>query len=486
MLRKFLEKISGSKQPQKLATAVTPMAEEDLPEKLDIYDVFSVSTIASKAYIDRSRVPQIRNLKRALEQPGKIVGLHGPSKSGKTTFVRKVLTESKAGFVIISGQQILSVDGYWRQVSERLKLALEKAIAVEQGQNEQVSGELAVRAEFSAKVLGAAAEAKLSALSQKIMLTRTETEPVSSIRSRCLEFLEATKTAIVLDDFHEIKDPNVRKAIIRDIKPEAGGETGKFIFISIPKDAFLFSEGDEQVRNRFSFYEFPLWNEDELRSIARGGFDMLGIQYTSKQIVYIEKSSFGNPLNVQQICINVCTNLRDHFKTSTAKQALPADAITTALEDFATEHKEFLSIIDEAEKNGKAQDREKTYKYEGVELNIYQMAFAAISTMGSGGGGENGLLTKNITKRIAEQSGTKISLERVERVLRALANVEFKVEFSNLGPNELGSRKPFVYSSSESKIYVTNPIFRMFLLWGYRPSIGLENPVRVALMATKE
>lgn len=487
MLRAILAKLLRPKAGQEPELAFLDTLSAERSTELDVYDVFSVSTVAPKSYIDRSGRPVIRNLQRALEQPGKIVGLYGPSKSGKTTFVRKVLAGRKAGFVIISGQQVHSVEDYWRQVSESLKLALETAVAVERGETRQQAGEASARSEFSMKVVGASAEAKFAKLSEKMLLRRTEAEPISSIRTRCLEFLGSTKTAVVLDDFHEIKNPAIREAILRDIKPAAGAETGKFIFVSIPKDAFIFKSADEQIRNRFAFYELPLWSDQELEQIAQKGFDLLGIEYGAKQILYIGRSSFGNPLNVQQICINVCTNLKDHVRGSQDKRRLPVNAVTTALEDFAVEHQDYLSIIDEAEKRGTALDREKKYKYEGVDLNIYQMIFAAISIMGSGGGGggENGLLIKSITKRIADQTGTMISRERMERVVAALADVEFNVQFPNQGPSASGTQKPFVYSAEEKKIFVTNPIFRMFLLWGYRPSIGLENPVRNMLVASE-
>ena len=99
-------------------------------KKYHVVDVFRPNSMPSYTYINRQEkrgTTYETKLKRALQKVGSLIVISGGSKTGKTVLYRKVVPEDK--LVELSGAQINSVEDFWQQIAENLRIPDELSMA---------------------------------------------------------------------------------------------------------------------------------------------------------------------------------------------------------------------------------------------------------------------------------------------------------------------------------------------------------------------
>jgi len=473
---------SGLLSPKKAGATPTPDPSRGLTDgALPLRGVFSTSVIAPASYIDRSTQSthastrdRIRRLNTALQQDGLVVGVYGEAKSGKTMFTRKALMDAGYGFVIAEGSEIKTLDGFWRHIAEKLQLNIRRHISTVNEKHAQDHAEVSGSASTSFYVPAVKVKAGLKTSSETRTLEgmTVHSEVLESVREACLNFLEAANMAVIVDDFHAVKDAVLRKEILLNVKVPAGLNRGKYVFVAIPEEALFVGQSDEQLIARNGVHEFPTWSRTDLQEIARQGFRALGIGYEESHITYIERNCFANPINVQQICINICSVCG--IKTSADVPAgfvIPRDKVRTALADFANELRFFDDIIRQAESKGGVTAAERKYNVNGVSLNVYQLVFATLCSAAATS--ESGVRVKTIRDRIRRfLNDDEWKMPKLAEILKRLADSEINLQFARRGPDPNASKRPLYFDGE--KLYVTNPMLRVYLLWGYLQGLGLD------------
>ena len=162
--------------------------EVTYPDDLQLNDVFRIAN-PTITLVDRSKKPAFKEMLSNISRGGRVIRLHGPSKSGKTTLCRQAFKDrNKAA---IHGRSINNLDEYYLEL---------------------------------------ASECNLSNSSSQSEIER-------SILDNC--------TTILIDDFHAI-NRNTQKAIIRRVKRLLdGGIT--VVLISIPDCARELIEEDGEL-----------------------------------------------------------------------------------------------------------------------------------------------------------------------------------------------------------------------------------------------
>ena len=77
-------------------------------------EVFTPGSFPTHTYVERSGEQLERSLRDAIDTPGQIVSLVGPSKSGKTVLVEKVV--GRDSLITVTGAGIQSADDIWNRV----------------------------------------------------------------------------------------------------------------------------------------------------------------------------------------------------------------------------------------------------------------------------------------------------------------------------------------------------------------------------------
>jgi hypothetical protein len=457
---------------QATTSANAPIAPTLPKANIVVDDVFSTSEIPPLTFIDRHDQPEIRRLKTAIQQGGKIVCIHGDSKSGKTMFARKQLSTLSTGYVLVEGNRISSVDDFWLQLGEKLKIGIEKELHTQKkvGETEELKAE--VSASLSTGIASVKSKLNSSLVTKEIVDTKFLTQPINTVRGKCLGFLSDVPICVILDDFHFIKDEATRLSLAIDLKTPASAKQGKYIIISVPEEAFDCFSKDEQLLGRSAIRPFPGWTKDELIKVVQTGFEILGIGFTDKQIRQIAANAVLNPLNLQQICVNICSNAGIRSKSDVPKNfALTGRHLVSALEDFAEDLSFFSNILKLAANSSGGASALQTYDVGEQRLNVYELALVGLSDAGANdhSGVLISTLRKKIRARVNDEGWTNTHLKSaVER----LAAVELDIEYKR-APIPNATDRPLLIV--DEKVFVTNPLFRIFLFWCLLPQLGLQN-----------
>src|SRR5437660_12705741 len=76
-------------------------------------EVFTPGSFPLHTYVERAKERLEQQLRDAVQTPGQVVSLVGPSKSGKTVLVEKVVGDA---LITISGAGIRSPDDVWQRI----------------------------------------------------------------------------------------------------------------------------------------------------------------------------------------------------------------------------------------------------------------------------------------------------------------------------------------------------------------------------------
>ncbi|MBL8547140.1 MAG: toll/interleukin-1 receptor domain-containing protein [Hyphomonadaceae bacterium] len=187
-----------------------------------VTDVFAEAK-PTYTFIDRSTKPEFRRIQRELLAGGKIIRLHGPSKSGKTELCRQIFKEASP--ILLYGSQIKSVEAYWGAIATQLGVSVTDA-------------------------------------------------PFACAREG---------RALIIDNFHDV-DRKLQGPIIKSFRPFMD-EKGTVVLISVPDVAEVFLEVKRgqaapdpvigELLARSLPEEAPRWTEAEIRRIADIGFRTL-------------------------------------------------------------------------------------------------------------------------------------------------------------------------------------------------------------------
>lgn len=235
--------------------------------KLFATDVFTPNDFPEHTYVARAGEDLERKLERAVATPKVVISISGPSKSGKTVLVEKVV--GKDSMILVSGAEVQSGDDLWSRVLSWMDVP---SSVVEQ--TTKSSGH-----RFGAEASGKAGIVVVEA-SGKTSYDHTHgtATAVTETRSddglaRVIRDIANSTFVVFLDDFHYIPE-NGRTDVARHIK--AGAERGIRICVAtVPHRADDVVRTNHELRGRLAQVDTSFWTVEELAQIAIAGFSKL-------------------------------------------------------------------------------------------------------------------------------------------------------------------------------------------------------------------
>ena len=260
-------------------------------------EVFTPSSVPTYTYIDREKHQFEEQLREALRVPNRIVSLSGPSKSGKTVLLRKVV--SKDNLIELSGAGIDSVEGFWASILSWMELPTE----VSEGRT--TSGEAKIVGKGGGEIgVPFVAQGKVEAgvdVSGKRSAETKQTFPQANLAQVAREIADSEFTVFV-DDFHYIPE-DVRPDIARQIK--AGAERGiRFCTASVPHRSDDVVRNNPELVGRVKAINLKPWDTDELSALADKGFGVLNVKLGHSMIPQLVQEAFGSPQLMQSLCLD--------------------------------------------------------------------------------------------------------------------------------------------------------------------------------------
>ena len=262
-------------------------------------EVFTPTDVPTLTYVERASRNFEADLRNAFNIPKMIVSISGPSKSGKTVLVTKVVAPEN--LIHIYGASIKTPEDLWSNVLTWMGGPIERT---------ETAG-LNIGGEVSATVGGKAgipliAEAKTDVkgtVSADGSTATTKKYSTIGLDAIVREIGESTYV-VFIDDFHYI-ERDVREEIGRQIK--AAAEKGiRICTASVPHRSDDVVRSNPELRGRVTAIDMSYWTPQELEQIAFRGFRELNVDLAPALIQTLANEAFGSPQLMQAICLNFC------------------------------------------------------------------------------------------------------------------------------------------------------------------------------------
>lgn len=267
-----------------------------------VHEVFTPNDVPTYTYVDRSTLKLEQKLRDALQMSNMLVSLSGPSKSGKTVLVKKVITDDQ--IIPLSGAAIKKAEQLWEQALQWMGTSASVSRASATTGNINLDGKISGSAGIPL-IAKATVEGSLGGSASR-QVTITETERMS-VFQQIIHEIGSSDFVIFVDDFHYI-DRGIQVELGKQIKALVESKV-KICLASVPHRVDDAVRSNPELSGRVAGVKLEYWNNDDLRVIALRGCKTLNIDLANNVIERLAKESFGIPQLMQSLCLNLCLEL---------------------------------------------------------------------------------------------------------------------------------------------------------------------------------
>ena len=341
----------------------------------DATDVFTPTEVPTVTYVYRQDKDLESQLKLAVKTPGLIVSLSGPSKSGKTVLMKRVIPSDD--LITVSGASIKTPDQLWDRVLNWMDAPIETSTksaataTLEGGGKAGGKVKLPLVGEGGAEANAKAGLAGTSEVSSKFGRHGID---------QVVREIGGSSFTIFIDDYHYMAK-ETQQEVARQIK-EAAEKGVRICTASVPHRADDVVRGNPELRGRVKAIDFEYWQLSEVVQIAEAGFPALGITLSRGVIEALAKEAFGSPQLMQSMCLQACYQLAvERTVTPPREFDLNEDRLKRVLQHTATTT-DFSSLLDALHAGPKLRGQERrqfTFK-DGTTGDVYRCVLLALAS----------------------------------------------------------------------------------------------------------
>ncbi|HEY4294796.1 AAA family ATPase [Luteibacter sp.] len=261
-------------------------------------DIFTPGKAPTVTFVGDHLAKREGMLRDALEQGGMLISISGPSKSGKTVFIRSVLGAECVVFV--TGAGVTSPDQLW----ERVFHAIGTPVTSTSSTSSQASSKVGATGQVSGSVLVAKGQ-----IGVNVEKASSDTESVSNTEASShlgllVREMAGTGMVLFIDDFHYVPR-ELQEELARQIK-DAIASGVQIICASVPYRSEDVLRANPDLRGRVVGIDFDYWDEPTLRKIGALGFAALKVEADPVLIAKFASEAAGSPQLMQALCLNAC------------------------------------------------------------------------------------------------------------------------------------------------------------------------------------
>lgn len=305
---------------------------------MNVYDIFTPTDTPTVTYVNRGEHRLEDQLRAALKTPKMITSLSGPSKSGKTVLIKRVL--SPDDLITVSGAAIKSAPDLWDRVLNWMDAPSQ--VTATRVHETGVKGEGKTSVKASALIASGSVEV-IGAAEYKYAREREQTRERGGI-DQVIREIANSSFVLFIDDFHYMSR-ETQADVSRQIK-EAAEAGVRICTASVPHRADDVVRSNAELRGRVQGINFTYWRSEEIKKIALQGFTELNVRLPRENIDRLTQEAFGSPQLMQQICLQTClrTNIEEPLGDLT-DFIFTGDAIRSVLEQASTTT-DFSSVVE--------------------------------------------------------------------------------------------------------------------------------------------
>ena len=338
-------------------------------------EIFTPGAFPLHTYVERQEHGLESKLSDGLDTPGQLVSLSGPSKSGKTVLVERVV--GIENLITVTGAGIEHPDEVWNRVLDWLDLPEESTTATVFGGKATIGAEAKGKAGVPFVVEGEAGgrvEAELSGERSKERVYRRHG------LGQIVNLLAGSGMVILLDDFHYMPRA-VQDEVAKQIK-EAIRLGLNIVTASVPHRSDDVVRANPELRGRVLAVDLHYWNPIELYAIAEKGFRLLNVGMTSETINSFATEAAGSPQLMQAICLNACLDLEFREPQASLVNYSLAPPERSSIFERTASTTNFRSLVDVLDGGPRTRGTErKTYDFSDMtEGDVYRCILKAIAS----------------------------------------------------------------------------------------------------------
>lgn len=262
-------------------------------------EVFTPAGVPTVTYIERDGQRLEKALHNSIITPGIVTSLSGPSKSGKTTLIHRVIKPDL--LISVSGAAIRSSESLWDRVLNWMDAPSETTRKGAHTTGTEVSVKASGKVGIPVVAEGAAEGSGTAKYSYE---NSNERKFIRSGIDQVIKEIGESEFVVFIDDFHYM-NRDVQQDVAKNIK-EAAEKGVSICTASVPHRADDVVRGNTELRGRVKAIDFAYWDQKEIEAIGTRGFAALNMAVDHSLIARLASEAFGSPQLMQQMCLQTC------------------------------------------------------------------------------------------------------------------------------------------------------------------------------------
>jgi len=319
-------------------------------KKYLLRDVFTPSSAAHLTYVDRPDLDE--QIEKALEIKGHQIIIYGHTGSGKTTFIENLLKKDNKNYITTNCMSETTFNNLVTDAFDKLNPYY--LAEIEDKETNTISTEL----KASYFTIDATLKGEIGEEHNEKM---TRALPLQLTPQRLADFLGASNTVWVIDDFHKVlleertKFSQMLKVFVDSANKHPNIKVIAIGAVGTARDVVNY---DAELNTRIAEIYVPLLNNEELESIISKGEGYLNLEFT----VDLKKAITTYSSSLAAVCHHLCNNIcfvNDIKETLDKKRTFDKDSLENAIKGYVNSnsdtHKKTLDRVfkDDSEGNFK-------------------------------------------------------------------------------------------------------------------------------------
>jgi hypothetical protein len=418
--------------------------------RLHATEVFTPGEFPTHTYVARTGPNLEVRLKDALETRGQVISISGPSKSGKTVLVEKVV--GRDNLIPITGAGVNDPEELWDRALAYIDVPRETVDTTKVAGKGSVGG----TAKAAAGVLLARGEVGGTVnLEAGVERAHTETKRSNGLQ-RIVREIGGSDFVLLIDDFHYMAR-GAQEEVAKQIK-EAARQGVKVCTVSVPHRTDDVVRALPELRGRVVSLDLKYWDQDSLMKIAELGFSKLNVKIQEDVAKQLATECAGSPQLMQSVCLNLSRELGVREERGEPFSPLPTgEQIKKTLEDTAATAN-FRSLVDVLDSGPKTRGTErKTYAFRDKSSgDVYRCLLRALA---------------------AHPPRLSFDYDEIQRRVRELCSGEVPVgssvsgsclHMSKLAESKFPSERVIDWDEQKQVFDIADPYFLFYIRWSGR------------------
>ncbi len=337
--------------------------------------VFTPGAFPNHTYVERTVDGLEQTVQDALATQGQVVSLSGPSKSGKTVLVEKVV--GRDYLITVQGAGIRDPDDIWERVLDWIG-----ASSTESKENKFLGSVGAeVGASGSSSLLGLMkAEGGVKGQADVGYEHAKESTYCRGGLAQVVKEIANSEFTVLVDDFHYM--PRETQASAAKSLKEAVRLGVRICTAAVRHRGDDVVRANPELRGRVRAIDLQYWRDEELRRIATVGFATLQIQIEDEIIDTMLRESAGSPQLMQLLCLNTCFVMNARERMPSSKPVFISQEQLNRVLEQTSANTDFRSLVDVIDAGPKTRGTErKLYDFnDATKGDVYRCVLKAVAS----------------------------------------------------------------------------------------------------------